>query len=704
MIKLFIENKELDINQGFSNQITYAIDDLQNLDTKANSFSKTIVLPGSTNNNKLLGNIFDFANSNFYNNNAPNVEYNFNASKSAKMKLEMNGLQIMKGVLRLLNININNSVIEYEIALFGEMTGFISKIAGSKIEQLDFSDYDHVWDSTNIVNSWDNANAGEGYYYPLIDVGNVSQYSNNAQAQGHFNKIDYEVRAYRPALFVKEYIDKIITSAGYTWESNFFNTNFFKSLIIPYNEKVFVKRNATKYLTAQRDINLICSATQNEPERTTYVPWPTYNLYSNFTINNLNNKFTFTGSFDTTVVIKGRIQGYTTGNVNNTYKVGIERVGGILDWGIETFIEANQSFVWDFNQTVIIRPGEGISMFGYVFLELGVSAKITITHASLDVSPLLNSYVEYQIGNQIEINTIIPKNIYQKDFFASILKMFYLMVTEDKFKERHLVIEPWVDFYENDRTTYLDWSDKIDRNNNIKIVPMSESNHRTYELKYKDDNDYFNEMYKKRYNKSYGQINYDTNLEFAKETSKTEVIFSPTVLVGYDNCEKIVSTIFKKSNNVEEAIDHNIRILQAKKIALTQTYNVTVTTAINGTQNYITNLSQYGYAGHLDNPKNCNIDSNFGALNETFFTLSAGNLSNNLFNAFYSSYLAEITDKDSRLLTVTMKFTEQEIFNLNFAKYIFIDGVLYRLQKIIDYTPGELCKVELLRVISTNYQ
>ena len=46
MIRLFIEDNELDVDQGFSNQITYAIDDLQNLDSKATAFSKTIVLPG----------------------------------------------------------------------------------------------------------------------------------------------------------------------------------------------------------------------------------------------------------------------------------------------------------------------------------------------------------------------------------------------------------------------------------------------------------------------------------------------------------------------------------------------------------------------------------------------------------------------------------------------------------------------------------
>ena len=57
MTRLFIENSELDIDKGLSNQITYAIDDLNNLDSKTTAFSKTIVIPGTTKNNNLLGNI-----------------------------------------------------------------------------------------------------------------------------------------------------------------------------------------------------------------------------------------------------------------------------------------------------------------------------------------------------------------------------------------------------------------------------------------------------------------------------------------------------------------------------------------------------------------------------------------------------------------------------------------------------------------------
>ncbi len=79
MIRLFIEDLELDVAAGFTQQVTYAIDDLNNLDSKSTAFSKTIILPGTANNNSILGNIFLGQNSNFTNEVEPNVGYNYNA-------------------------------------------------------------------------------------------------------------------------------------------------------------------------------------------------------------------------------------------------------------------------------------------------------------------------------------------------------------------------------------------------------------------------------------------------------------------------------------------------------------------------------------------------------------------------------------------------------------------------------------------------
>ena len=154
MTKIFIEGFELDLTQGLSNQLTFAIDDLNNLDSKATTFSKTIVLPGSTNNNKLLGNIFEFNNANFTIDEAPNVDYNYNASKSAACRIEVDGLEIVKGIFRLLEIIRDGENVEYECAVFGELGGLVTALGNKRLEDLDFSAYNHNYTYANITSTF----------------------------------------------------------------------------------------------------------------------------------------------------------------------------------------------------------------------------------------------------------------------------------------------------------------------------------------------------------------------------------------------------------------------------------------------------------------------------------------------------------------------------------------------------------------------
>lgn len=67
--------------------------------------------------------------------------------------------------------------------------------------------------------------------------------------------------------------------------------------------------------------------------------------------------------------------------------------------------------------------------------------------------------------------------------------------------------------------------------------------------------------------------------------------------------------------------------------------------------------------------------------------------------------MAEITDKDSKLLTCYMKLNSADVFDLDFSKLIYVDGSYWRLNKIEDWNAAEpdVCKVELLKVINTLY-
>jgi len=695
MTRIFIEGLELDIDKGLTNRITYAIDDLNNLDSKATSFTKTIVLPGTANNNKLLGNIFEFNNSNFTFDEAANVNYNFNAAKSAKCRIEVNGLSILKGVFRLLEIVYNGKEVEYECSVFGELGGFISKVGNLRLEDLDFSAYNQNYTNANIVASFDNANSGTGIYYPLVDIGKVSDGTYGTA------KKDYQYQAFRPALHVREYINKIITNAGYTWSSDFFNTDFFKRLIVPYNVKQ-LQKISTVALDVKREE---AGELFDYPDTLLNVSLPILTTLGDFTSLFSNTKFKYTGVTSITGQIK----------VSAKLVVAQKDIGSDVRWNIvkngvvQTFftvpiVLVNNTEIFDLNYEFAMS----LVTNDVINIEITATNEYPFTPElfSLVSSDTRIQFITTQsipvpivLGEAITVADIIPKGIYQKDFFSSILKMFNLFVTEDKSIEKHLNIKPYVDFYDNTNASFLDWSSKIDRGKQIRVKPMSEVNARYYELKFKKDTDFYSDAYTKIYNEGYGDRLFDNGLEFAKEKESVEVIFANAVLVGYVGEDKIVPTILKKNNDAEERIDQVVRIMQAKKVTGVASWKI-----MNGATTLSTN-TDYPYAGHLDDPDAPNADICFGVPSQLYFTLVSGNLSNNLFNTYYSSYMAEITDKDSRLLSAMVKLNDNEIYNLDFSKFIYIDGGLYRLQKLIDYAPNEneTTKAEFLRVIYTTY-
>lgn len=719
--EIFIEGKRLDLYKDISSEFTYNIDDIKDFSARNTNFSKTIIIPGNAINNQLFGNIFEFGSANFYSGSSDNVGYNFNASKSAKCLILVDKIQVFKGIIRLLEIVIDRGSIEYECVVFGELGGLVSAISNKKLEDLDFSAYNELYTKDNITASWDWASGttGKGYglYYPLIDYGGLSKNSKN----------DWHYQAFRPALYVKEYIDKIITNAGYTYESDFFNTALFKRLIIPNNQKSFGKEKVYNF---QRR-NSSYSYTQADGTSKLF-PLPISEITQNYTPNASNTEFTYTGAnFTGTYEIDIRLFWDKTTSIPFHFNVLVNgTVVGTHTWESSTSPDPVVfELVADGN--IALNTNDVVS-FSFsqedTFADFNLTVQVGQGLVKIKSSAL--TFVDYVIGDTIDINaSSIPKGIFQKDFFASIIKMFNLYVVESTDKEKHLIIAPYIDFYtvtaalykindddlllidnsnflllEDASANYLDWTYKIDRSKPMRLKPMSELNGRYYEFKYKQDNDYYNEQYFKKFSQGYGDKLEDTGYEFANDKQTAEVIFSSTVLVGYSGQEKIFPTTFKLTNTSntqsEDRIDHNIRILQAHKVTDVANWHIR-----NNSGNIDGHLNSYGYAGHLNDPDAPTSDINFGASKQLYFGLATDFPSANLFNGYWSDYVAEITDKDSKLLTCNVRLTDKDIYNLDFSKLIYIDGSLWRLNKVIDYNPmtEDTTKCEFLKVIELTY-
>lgn len=685
MTEIFIENQRVDVTADISAMLTFAIDDIKDFASRNCTFSKTIVLPGTATNNKAFGHIFNATVSNPYFSDQDNVLTNFNASVQAKCIMFQDNIQVFKGTLRLLEIVIVNGIAEYEVAVFGELGGLILKLGNLALADLDFSEYDHVYNTTNITASWDNA-SGMGYFYPLGDYGQAS-----------VDKINWDIRTFRPALFVREYIDKIFTDAGYSWTSALLDTTRFKKLVIPNNQKNLSTRQIYNLNVGPSGFVFTEADGANK-----LIPFPITTIVQDFTPNGANTEWTYTGLSG---VHQYLIDFFGTWFKNSTVPFIVQvRVNGVT-LGSHTFESSTAVVPTAFHLvgtgSININNGDVVSVNVNQAVATDYNLTLSTGPSFFRLQPPNALPVTIQPGDVVDINaSCIPLNVKQVDFISSIIKLFNLYVYEDNFSENKLHITPYVDFYDTDVDNMVDWTYKMDRSRAIRLKPMSELNSRYYNFEFKADNDYYNEIYRKTHNEQYGSYIYDSAFDFANEKTDIPLIFSPTVLVGYAGADKIVSVYYKKNAGVEETFGTNIRIIQTKKITGVDSWAIK-----DGTTTLQSGLTTYGYGGHYDDPDAPGNDIHFGVPAELFFTLVSGAINVTQFNVYWSPYMAEITDKDSKMLTAHFKLTNKDIFDLDFSKPVHVDGSIWRLNKIIDWNASvpDVCKCELIKIINLIY-
>jgi len=250
--QIIADNVQLDTYEEIDISLNYQIDDILDISKRNTSYSKTIILPGTTNNTKFFHQIFDV--------NIDNITFNPNVRIKAIVRIGDN--EIFNGYLRLTNIFNNNNEITYEANIQGSLKDIMTTIADYSLRDLDMSEYDHVRDMTNIEDSWTyniqkfgaNLNVGEpgdGYVYPYIVNGNSSDITHIAYIYDLF-----------PAPYVKTVVDKLFDFAGFTYTSDFLESDYFKKLILPYTgEKLQLTKEQLDNITQNigENMNAVCT-------------------------------------------------------------------------------------------------------------------------------------------------------------------------------------------------------------------------------------------------------------------------------------------------------------------------------------------------------------------------------------------------------------------------------------------------------------
>lgn len=163
-LRLFIGSYEAELASNPSILYTYTVDDFTNPTAVKNSFSKTITLQGTPNNNKIFGQYWNVERA--VGNGGGNAGVDFNASKKAPFYLYLNGDIVESGYVKLEKVNRINNTITYDISLYGGLGDFFYNLSYNnntgeklKLSDLNFmgggeSEFDFTISANTVKNAW----------------------------------------------------------------------------------------------------------------------------------------------------------------------------------------------------------------------------------------------------------------------------------------------------------------------------------------------------------------------------------------------------------------------------------------------------------------------------------------------------------------------------------------------------------------------
>ncbi len=684
--RLFVEGYEVDLLQDIDVDFTFSIADIKDIEKRTTSFSKTITIPHSPNNANLFGHLYDIAVENDYNPLLPNININFNPSKQAKAVLYLENVRIFDGVIRLINIVNKQGEITYEVNLFGKLKDILYSLGDKLIGDIDFSDYDHIYNIAEFQSSWLRTqwvDGADNYVYPLADYGYAPISTNN-----------YNYQNLKPALFVREIIKRMFNDAGFVFDAGFFDTAYFKKLLLIKGD-LFTKSIAT-FIENFRNIFSVSTTSQ-----TGFFSLPTNVVNEGFTINGTFDRFTSTRpTFKATI-------GFTAENITilnfgnpsfsasatiTIYKNGVATSGSGVFVAVTPTTSVNNV---DINVELDITTGDFFEVYyNFNVSGLGVNpANFIVTKPRFKIYNALAQEFPIAYGGGVPMNDTLPKQMKQRDFLKSLITMHNLFVESDPVQTNKLNFVPYPLYYETDVAQSINWTNKLDTSQDIKIIPLGELTAREYKLRYDDDNDYWSALYKTKFNESYGQYQRLVDNDFELETKDIKVIFGTPVMREEITGIKILH-MYKVQNNIKQPDNFKSRIALWKPNISCTPFGIEYPT---GTLT----LNTYPYAGHLDDPNTPTIDLCFGVPKEVWFTI-ASYPSANLGNSYYAEFFDSITSKDSKLIQGFFYLNPLDIKNLEFNSLIKIGNHYFRLQKIEQYNPyaNALCSVTLLKVNS----
>ena len=800
---------EITNHTDFPLAMTFQISDFKDITSTSGDYSKTFKFPATKNNNNILKHLY-----------IPNINNANNITERKPCRIISGGMYTQLGLIRITGVGGYGKVpSSYSGVFYGNNLTWASDLGDSYMNQLEWgTDGENLeYNKTSIMATWQdedcNSNPNSYIVYPITSYGQYNaegdtrtiQLLDTASTQpitngstGYFGFTNsgesYEtplpVPDWRPAVFVKNTLDKLFGSVGYKISSAFMDTAEFKKNVwlLPnfmYNNPDD-RIKLLSYGNGFTGEGFISSILIDPPSDNSYADFTSIidlnDAGSDFVLNTntdntgwdaatgiftvqeygeyttiLNNfglyatRVNYSGGSLDVDYAKIQLQVQTVGQSGSSSWVSISEIqtGSFYDSGasspIQTEPDASQTFNGEINNETYLNKGDKLRLkllvrartAGHDDNEIRLYLFGSSTPTSVTTSSSANGQytiaidpnnVEY--GQTYNLTDVMNPDYKQIDFIKGIAHSYNLQMTTDE-STKTVYIEPFDSFYKPYKDA-IDWTSKLSRADEITDNWIENDLKRSLVFKYKSDS--ADAKVKNRGERFFHDIEdeypYRETLPdtFEKGDSTFENPFFagsynakdkdttgvPNVDTAFSAClwTDVVSS--NDSGRPNKGFDFLPRLLywnkyspvigSGTKIAKVQTWSsITNWITADATANPTHILSTiYPQATMINRDSTTSPILSYGNVfvrdyDDATGVYTAYQAGKGLYDTYYRN-MVEMLKRSPRLRTVSLDLKVTDIINLDFRKLVYIDGVYWRINRVVDYMPNKnsTTKVELI--------
>jgi hypothetical protein len=697
MLRLTIDGNEIELYENEPVNLSYQFSNLQEINASSSNFSQTFRVPLTKKNQDYFGAVNEFG-----------LIPDWDPKTKVDAELSYNTIPVMRGFVQVKSVYVQKGkYADVEIVFFGETANLSRDIGDGMLSDLDLSSYDHTLNATNIEASWSGTLSSGAIRYGLPDKGQnwfANQTDNIWTSSNPLEHGDFT-----PYFRAAKLMEEILSSAGYTMDSEFFENRDNEDIYLLMNngERAVIGYDATSGddIPPQLETMLVGLSTDltglsaHNPGAA-ITAWsestPFYDTGGNF-----SGGSTFTAPFRAFYTFRINLYGRTNDTTHefsmvlqNTNVTPVATVWDIFDGDYPgaAFNDQVHNFTSD---PILLNAGDTIR----VFYEMANSGHTLNLDGDNTISPQSTWWQVLDItdptsGQTVDVEANMPE-MKQIDFVSGLQKMFNLVFIPDRNNPKKLYIEPFNDYLA--AGTKKDWTNKIDLSKDLTIEPTTDLQSRRYEWTHSNGKDLVNDLVFKNASRVYGRYRVDDpENDFASGTKEIKSPFAPHVASYIPGTQYAVHRMLVDTDQTDKRIKDPL-----PRLAYWNGQNNGTIYYYNDANSAVTTLTRYPAFSQYSDLYASVTDDDLGFGTERPFHLVEANPVNTLYFKYWTPFVNQLYSSDARKLTAFFRLTRAELATFEFSDKIYLKDTYWRILSIsYDATSEDLVKVELLKVLS----